>query len=162
MRTAIFCILLTALALFIVWADRRWNPRERQSTSPIEAFTDRRLRVLECLASWYSSPEHGRPTASGEIFDSTALTCAIYRPYLRHAGGWGARLLVRNSYNGRCVLVRITDAMPSRYAIEGRMLDLSRAAACSLGMVRQGVAPVECWILTPASGREKEEKNGRS
>lgn len=114
----------------------------------VEANTDtldRRLRVLECMASWYAYPEHGRKTASGEIFDSTALTCAIYRPYLRHAGGWGARLLVRNSYNGRCVVVRITDAMPSKYAKEGRMLDLSRAAACSLGFVEQGITAVECW-----------------
>jgi len=54
------------------------------------------------------------------------------------------------------VVVRITDAMPSRYAREGRMLDLSKAAAESLGMVRTGVFPVEAWKL-PDSGAVYQE-----
>lgn len=85
-----------------------------------------------------------------EPFDSTALTCAVYRPFLRHAGGWNAKLLIRCSYNKRIVIVRITDAMPSHYAKTGRMLDLSKAAAESLGMVRTGVFPVEVWLYQKA------------
>lgn len=145
----LYALIVLAAIGWHVW--KPWERVERKARPTlVEASTDtldRRLRVLECQASWYSAPEHGRPTASGEIFDSMALTCAIYRPFLRLAGGWGARLLVRCPYNGRCVVVRVTDAMPSRYAKEGRMLDLSRAAACSLGFVEQGITAVECWKL---------------
>lgn len=149
-RLLAFYAMIVLLAIGYAW----WKPWKRfgQRARPtlIEASVDtldRRLRVLECLASWYSSPEHGRITASGEMFDSTALTCAIYRPFVRYAGGWGARLLVRNSYNGRCVVVRVNDAVPRKWAVKGRMLDLSRAAADSLGMIKAGVVPVEVWKI---------------
>jgi len=149
---AVLVIILALLvsALLIVAIDRRERQAVPVKQPLIESLADTldtRKVVLRCLASWYGYPEHGRKTASGETFDSTALTAAIYRPFLRQAGGWGKIMLVRCTYNRRTVMVRITDAMPSRYAKEGRMLDLSKAAAESLGMVRQGVAPVECWKL---------------
>jgi rare lipoprotein A len=99
---------------------------------------------MRCNATWYSSPEHGRPTASGEPFDSTLLTCAIYGGFRKYAP-YGSTLLVRNPTNGRRVMVRVNDAMPAKWAKQGKMIDLSRAAAESLGMVYRGVAPVEAW-----------------
>ncbi|GEM_PF-6091282 len=142
---------LLLVALIAAWQWERAAPApapvHRQLVEIPGDTLDPRAVVLRCLSSWYSSPEHGTITASGEIFDSTALTAAIYRPFLRQAGGWDARLLVRCPYNKRCVVVRITDAMPSKDARSGRMLDLSRAAAESLGMVGTGVFPVEAWLV---------------
>lgn len=159
MRNRDFLGLFAFLVVIATIAAWRWEkaapapaPVHRQLVE-IQADTlDHRKAVLRCMASWYSSPEHGRPTASGEIFDSTALTAALYRPFLRQAP-YGSQLLVQCPWTWRCVVVRITDAMPSRYAREGRMLDLSRAAAESLGMVGTGVFPVECWIINNAKGK---------
>lgn len=145
--TAVIVLLALAGAGLVSWDVLRRERRIESLADSLADSLDTRQVKLRCLSSWYAWPEHGRPTASGEIFDSTALTCAIYRPYLRLAGGWGARLLVRCTYNRRTVVVRITDAMPSHYALTGRMLDLSKAAAESLGMVNTGVFPVECWLV---------------
>lgn len=83
-------------------------------------------------ASWYGPRFHGRRTASGETFDMHALTAA--HPSLP----FGTLVRVRNTVNGREVVVRINDRLPSRR----RIIDLSRAAASSLGIVRAGLAPV--------------------
>ena len=86
--------------------------------------------------SFYSAPEHGRPTASGEIFDSTALTCATIERI-----PFGTRLRFVNPDNGKQVSCRVTDRMPQCYRETNplRKFDLSKAAAESLGMVRAGV-----------------------
>jgi rare lipoprotein A len=90
-------------------------------------------------ASWYGPGFHGRTTASGEVYDQNDLTAA--HPYL----GFGTKVEVTNLNNGRSVVVRINDRGP--YA-EGRVIDLSAAAANSLDMVSSGVAPVSVTILT--------------
>ena len=71
------------------------------------------------LASWYGEPFHGRPTASGEIFDQTAMTAAHRTLPLRSL----AR--VTRLDTGESVLVRINDRGPF---IEVRIIDLSRSA----------------------------------
>jgi rare lipoprotein A len=83
-------------------------------------------------ASWYGPRFHGRRTASGERFDMNELTAA--HPSLP----FGTLVRVRNTVNGREVVVRINDRLPSRR----RIIDLSHAAASSLGFVRAGLAPV--------------------
>ena len=90
------------------------------------------------LASWYGEPHHGRPTASGEIFDMTRLTAAHRTLPL------GTRLRVVNLENGRTVRVRVNDRGPY---VDGRVLDLSREAARALDMVERGVVPVKLEIL---------------
>ncbi len=87
-------------------------------------------------ASWYGGKFHGRRTANGEIFNQYELTAAHKTlPF---------NSLVRVSYKGRSVVVRINDAGP--YA-GGRVIDLSRRAAESLGMLRTGVAQVELKLV---------------
>lgn len=93
------------------------------------------------LASWYGGKFHGRPTASGEIFDQDGLTAAHRKLPL------GTVIEVRHLGNGRTVRVRVNDRGPF---IRGRILDLSRGAARALDMVREGVARVEIRILAPA------------
>jgi rare lipoprotein A len=84
-------------------------------------------------ASWYGGKFHGRRTASGERFDQNRLTAASRTLPL------GSRARVTNLENGRSVVVRITDRGP--YA-RRRVIDLSRAAAHQLGMVKRGTARV--------------------
>ena len=93
----------------------------------------------EGQASYYSSRHHGRRTASGERFDMHALTAA--HPSLP----FGSRVKVTNLANQRSVVVRINDRGP--YA-RGRIIDISRAAAERLGMLKSGVAAVRVERLT--------------
>jgi rare lipoprotein A len=102
------------------------------------------------LASWYGRKFHGRPTASGEIYDMYA-TSAAHRtmPIPSFAR-------VRNPANGREIVVRINDRGPFH---ADRIIDLSYAAALKLGVLR-GVAPVEVTRLTHddiRSGRWRDE-----
>jgi rare lipoprotein A len=90
------------------------------------------------LASWYGRDFNGRPTASGEIFDMYAYTAA-HRDL-----PFGTRVRVTNEANGRSVVVRINDRGPW---VEGRILDLSYAAAKALGMLEAGVVRVRLEVL---------------
>ena len=98
------------------------------------------------LASWYGEPFHGRPTASGEIFDQTAMTAAHRTLPLRSL----AR--VTRLDTGESVLVRINDRGPF---IEGRIIDLSRAAAAELGFIDDGLAQVRVEALGPADDHDR-------
>ncbi|HEY4956756.1 MAG TPA: septal ring lytic transglycosylase RlpA family protein, partial [Caldimonas sp.] len=90
------------------------------------------------LASWYGAKFHGRPTASGEVYDMYAMTAA--HPTLPIP----SYARIRNPANGREVLVRINDRGPFH---AGRIVDLSYAAAFKLDLLR-GVAPVELERIT--------------
>jgi rare lipoprotein A len=82
-------------------------------------------------SSWYGPGFHGRITANGEIYDQMALTAA------HKSLKFGTLLKVTNPRNGKTVVVRINDRGPY---IEGRDLDLSKAAAIELGLMKRGVA----------------------
>jgi peptidoglycan lytic transglycosylase len=89
-------------------------------------------------ASWYGKAHQGRKTSSGEPYDMNQLTAA-------HATlPMGTRLLVTNLKNGRTVAVRVNDRGPSA---DGRILDLSYAAARELGAVGDGVVPVRISVI---------------
>jgi len=85
------------------------------------------------VASWYGNQFDGRPTASGEIYNSSQFTAA--HPTLP----FGTVLLVTNRQNNRQVAVRVNDRGPF---VAGRIIDLSRAAAEQLDMLITGTAPV--------------------
>lgn len=91
-------------------------------------------------AAWYGEWHHGRLTASGERFDMHRLTAA--HPTLP----LGTRLRVTNLANGRSVTVRVNDRGP--YA-DGRILDLSYAAARALHALERGVIPVRLALIDP-------------
>ena len=94
-------------------------------------------------ASWYGRKFHGRPTASGEIYDMYAMTAAHKTmPIPSYAR-------VRNPANGREIIVRVNDRGPFA---DGRIIDLSYAAALKLGVLA-GVAPVEVRRITHAEIR---------
>jgi rare lipoprotein A len=91
------------------------------------------------LASWYGHPYHGRPAANGEIYDMEKLTAAHRTlPF----GTWAR---VTNLTNEKTVDVRITDRGPF---IDGRIIDLSHAAARAIDMIGPGVARIRLDILS--------------
>lgn len=91
-------------------------------------------------ASWYGPRHHGRRTASGQIFDMHALVAA------HRTLPFGSRVRVTNLENGRSVVLRIVDRGPF---VEDRLIDVSYAAAKTLGMVDRGVVRVRLEVLSP-------------
>jgi rare lipoprotein A len=94
---------------------------------------------LEGLASYYAEPYHGRPTASGEIFDTYKDMTAAHRTL-----PFNTMVRVTNQANGQSVDVRINDRGPF---VDGRVIDLSLAAARKIDMVRAGVVPVKLHVM---------------
>lgn len=90
------------------------------------------------LASWYGPGFHGRATSSGEIFNMYDLTAAHQTLPL------GTPAMVTRLDNGRSVKVRINDRGPF---VEGRIVDLSYAAARVLHLDHDGLAQVRLEIL---------------
>jgi rare lipoprotein A len=90
------------------------------------------------IASWYGDQWQGRMTASGKPFDDRKLTAAHRTLPLN------TRVRVTNINSGRSVEVTIIDRGP--YA-DGRVIDLSKAAAMKLGMVKEGLIPVRIQSL---------------
>jgi rare lipoprotein A len=98
----------------------------------------------EGVASWYGREFHGRRTSSGETYNMYALTAAHKTLPL------GTYVRVRNLRNGKTLDVRINDRGPFA---RGRIIDLSYAAAKTLGVVGPGTAPVKITALgAPAGG----------
>lgn len=93
---------------------------------------------LRGVASWYGSDFHGRPTASGEIYDMHAMTAAHKTLPL------GTVLDVRNLDNGRSVRVVVNDRGPF---VKGRILDLSYEAARRMDMIGPGTARVALRVV---------------
>ena len=90
------------------------------------------------VASWYGEAYHGRPTASGERFNMNDYTAA------HRTLPFGTRVEVKNMKNRRTVVVRINDRGPY---VRGRVIDLSRAAATKLEIMRDGVATVQLTVV---------------
>jgi rare lipoprotein A len=90
------------------------------------------------VASWYGPGFHGKLTASGKIYDQHDLTAAHQTLPL------GTRVMVVNVKNGRSTEVTITDRGPFA---KGRILDLSYAAAQTLGMIGSGTVPVRIEVI---------------
>ncbi len=93
------------------------------------------------VASWYSYPSHTRRTATGEWYDPGQMTGAHKTLPLP------CEVEVTNLENGRKVRVRINDRGPFA---DGRIIDLSRAAADRLGFTRAGTTRVQVRLLGPA------------
>jgi rare lipoprotein A len=99
----------------------------------------RRIKhALNGIASWYGPGFHGKKTASGEIYDQTKFTAAHKTLPL------GSKARVTNLDNGNAVEVEINDRGPF---VNGRIIDLSRAAAGALGLVENGTAPVRVELI---------------
>jgi rare lipoprotein A len=107
--------------------------REPVASPALPSTKDPGAEFARGKASWYGPGFHGRRTASGERFDMNALTAA------HRTLPFGTRVRVRNTENGREVVVRINDRGPH---IAGRIIDLSKAAAAAIDLVQAGEGPV--------------------
>jgi rare lipoprotein A len=92
----------------------------------------------EGIASWYGIPYHGRAAADGEIYDMETLVAA-HR--LIPFNTW---LLVTNLSNNKSVKVRVIDRGPF---VEGRILDLSKAAARQIELLGPGIGRVRLEVI---------------
>jgi len=97
--------------------------------------------------TWYGEALHGNKTASGELFDMNALTCAS--PTLP----FNTRVKITNPNNNKSVTVRVNDRGPWKN-IEGKLVphptrgfDLSKAAFQSIANTKMGVITVSFTIL---------------
>lgn len=97
------------------------------------------LEVSEGRASWYGPGFDGRRTANGEIYDSSQLTAA------HKTLPFGTFVRVTNPSSGASVVVRINDRGPFK---PGRVIDVSRAAAEQIGMIRAGTMVVRLELIT--------------
>jgi rare lipoprotein A len=98
------------------------------------------------VASWYGVPYHGRRTASGEIYDMEQLTAA------HRTLPFQTWVEVTDLDNGKRVSVRVTDRGPF---VDGRVIDLSLAAARKIEMVGPGTARVKLKVIAAPRGSEK-------
>jgi rare lipoprotein A len=110
-------------------------------TAPeIEILLDAKPVLVETgIASWYGPPYHNRRGSNGEIYDMHAMTAAHRTLPL------GSIVRVVNVQTKASAIVRITDRGPF---IEGRVVDLSKAAAEKIGMLQKGTTEVRIEVLT--------------
>lgn len=138
-RIIVILIILASIGLISIqetFADKQHADgynfiEEKPYTDKPEFFTVMYESLGVMKVSWYGPRFHGRNTANGEIFDQTELSAA------HKTLPFGTILRLTNPANKKSVVVRINDRGPF---IEGRELDISKAAADSLGMRKRGVA----------------------
>ena len=89
-------------------------------------------------ASFYHDKFHGRTTACGQTFSQKKLTAAHKKLPC------GTKIKVTRRDTGKSVVVTVNDRGPF---VTGRVIDLSKAAARQIGLIRSGLAPVRLTIL---------------
>ena len=94
------------------------------------------------IASWYGPGFHGKRTSNGEVYNQYELTAA--HPTLP----LGSRVMVTNLDTRQAIEVRVNDRGPF---VGGRLIDLSYAAARSIGVYEPGTAPVRIEVLSAAA-----------
>jgi rare lipoprotein A len=110
-----------------------------RATAPAPTAPSQIPAVETGLASWYGHPYHGRAAADGEIYDMEKLTAA------HRTLPFGTWVRVTNLTNTKSVDVRIIDRGPF---IDGRIIDLSHAAAQVIDMIGPGAAQVQLDVLS--------------
>ncbi|MFD2179408.1 septal ring lytic transglycosylase RlpA family protein [Veronia pacifica] len=90
------------------------------------------------LASWYGEKFHGHLTSNGEIYDMFSMSAAHKTLPLP------SYVEVENTANGKKAIVRVNDRGPFH---QGRIIDLSYAAASKLGVLKTGTAPVKITLI---------------
>jgi rare lipoprotein A len=130
MKTFSFIVVYTLVMTTVISA----QVKKPEVSIPAGSFSQ------EGIASWYGAEFEGKPTASGEIFNASQFTAA--HPTLP----FGTMLRVTNKHNNKTVTVRINDRGPF---VSARIIDLSRAAAQQLDMIKTGTAPVLVESVEP-------------
>jgi rare lipoprotein A len=99
------------------------------------------------IASWYGPKFHGRKTASGQVYDMYAKTAA------HRTLPFGSIVRVTDLKTGKNTIVVINDRGPF---VEGRIIDLSLAAAQEIGLDKNGLAKVKIEVIRLGNGTVEE------
>ena len=126
-----------ALLVSLMWFLTGWAspPRSTNGGAPGGLGSP---TIVNGVASYYGREHQGKKTANGEIFNMNKLTAA------HRSLPFGSQVKVTNLSNQRSVTVRISDRGPY---YQGRIIDLSQAAAERLEMVKSGIAKVKVEVL---------------
>jgi rare lipoprotein A len=129
----------------LVWASLLWVPvmflTAQAMNAPLVARSNEPAKPIKTWtgnASWYGEDFDGKKTASGEEFDSEALTAA--HPTLP----FGSVVRVVNPRNHKFEVVRINDRGPYQ---EGREIDVSYRVARKIGLTSSGVSTVRLELM---------------
>jgi rare lipoprotein A len=123
----------------VVAEEKQTNPPEVAPTPELEISPDSKPVLVQTgIASWYGAPYHNRRGSNGEVYDMNAMTAAHRTLPL------GSIVRVTNLQSNKSAVVRITDRGPF---IEGRIIDLSQAAAKQIGLVQKGTSKVRVEVL---------------
>ena len=125
----------------------RNDPKSKYGNKSPYSVLNKKYFVLESpdgykergIASWYGTKFHGRKTSSQEIYDMCQFSAAHKTlPIPSYAR-------VTRLDTGQSVIVRVNDRGPFH---EGRIIDLSFAAASKLGINKTGTAKVEVVAIS--------------
>ena len=119
---------------------------EKKATAATPATAAAAGDVTTGKAAWYGKKFNGRKTASGQRFNAGLLTAAS------NTLPFGTLVKVTNLKNKKSVTVRINDRGPQQ---ADRIIDVTRAAAARLGMLKSGVVEVEVKVVGNAKGGAK-------
>ena len=142
------CSVVAILVLVLVPAGPAQSQQPPASGSPAAA-SGLKGTVGETqtgLAAYYSGRLNGLRTASGERYNQEAMTTA------HQTLPFGTRVKVTNTKNNKSVVVRVNDRGPTQ---QGRIVDVSRKAAHSLGFVRQGLVDSKLEVVEVAKPRQR-------
>jgi rare lipoprotein A len=139
-RLAPICVALLFAALLFVSPGCAHKKHARHIAPPPQPGTTRPGDSETGVASWYGKPYHGRPAANGEIYDMEKLTAA------HRTLPFNTWVRVYDLDNNKTVEVRIIDRGPF---IDGRIIDLSHAAAREIEMIGPGIARVRVEVIRP-------------
>ncbi|HAI84313.1 MAG TPA: septal ring lytic transglycosylase RlpA family lipoprotein [Chitinophagaceae bacterium] len=107
---------------------------KRGIPSESEYYRGKKVQKATGKASYYADKYEGRKTASGEVYRGSKFTAA------HRTLPFGTIVTVRNLKNNKTVVVKINDRGPF---VAGRIIDLSKAAARKIDMIKDGVVSVE-------------------
>jgi rare lipoprotein A len=130
-------------------ADRPSGSSGTTQSMPQAAARGRVVSSEVGMASWYGPPYTNRKAADGSIYDQNAMTAA------HRTLPMGTVVRVTNMANNESVTVRITDRGPF---VDGRIIDLSLAAAKAVDIYRPGTAKVRVEAFSPPEGSDSEGK----
>ncbi|WKY58689.1 septal ring lytic transglycosylase RlpA family protein [Vibrio sp. SNU_ST1] len=124
-------------------SDYTLRGKDYQIVKQTEGFTEKGK------ASWYGKKFHGHLTSNGEIYDMYSMSAAHKTLPIP------SYVKVTNTDNDKTTIVRINDRGPFH---EGRIIDLSYAAAYKLDVLRTGTANVEIEVITVAMPTDANKK----
>jgi len=132
---------ISLLMFFLLGCQNKHQDKEINQTKSSSYKLEQKAPIMieEGLASYYANKFHGKPTASGELYDKEGLSAA------HKTLPFGTMVKVTRIDNGNNVMVRINDRMPKS---NKRSIDLSFKAAQEIDLIYVGIGKVSLEILS--------------